>query len=205
MPGTKRRAADDAASGLSLERAVALSDGVFSIAATLLIIDVRLPHPGVPFSWSMLVEIGPRLLGYVISFLVIGQMWVAHHRKLRLVERLDIRALWLNLLFLMFIAFLPFPTAVLSEHADRDAVVFYALTIASAALMLLALWLYIGRHGDWFAADDWAARFAHERTRTVALFGVFLLSAPIAFVDVTAAMLSWILVAPVAVWLGYRG
>lgn len=187
------------------ERLAALSDGLFSIAATLLIIDVRLPPGEAPFQWSALADIAPKLLGYVISFLVIGQLWVAHHGKLHLVARLDTRGLWLNLLFLMFVAFIPFPTAILSEHANRDAVVLYALTIVAASTLLAVLWLHIGRQQAWLApGGEVLERYRHERLRSLALPVVFLLSIPLAFFDPAWAMYSWLLLVPVAWWLARR-
>ncbi|KAA0218020.1 MAG: DUF1211 domain-containing protein [Lautropia sp.] len=187
------------------DRAAALSDGLFSIAATLLVIDVRLPPGEETFHWTMLGQIAPRILGYLISFVVIGQLWIAHHRKLRMVERIDARALWLNLLFLMLVAFIPFPTAVLSEHGNRDAVVFYAATIVAASSMLLLLWLHLGRHRDWLVqGPSLAAEFRREGRRTLLVPAVFLLSMPLAWLDPAWAMYSWLLLLPAALLLGRR-
>ncbi len=187
------------------DRAAALSDGLFSIAATLLVIDVRLPPGEETFHWTMLGQIAPRILGYLISFVVIGQLWIAHHRKLRMVERIDARALWLNLLFLMLVAFIPFPTAVLSEHGNRDAVVFYAATIVAASSMLMLLWLHLGRHRDWLVqGPSLAAEFRREGRRTLLVPAVFLLSMPLAWLDPAWAMYSWLLLLPAALLLGRR-
>lgn len=187
------------------DRAAALSDGLFSIAATLLVIDVRLPPGEETFHWTMLGQIAPRILGYLISFVVIGQLWIAHHRKLRMVERIDARALWLNLLFLMFVAFIPFPTAVLSEHGNRDAVVFYAATIVAASSMLMLLWLHLGRHRDWLVqGPSLAADVSREGRRTLLVPAVFLLSMPLAWLDPAWAMYSWLLLLPAALLLGRR-
>lgn len=187
------------------ERAAALSDGLFSIAATLLVIDVRLPPGEGAFHWAMLGQIAPRILGYLISFVVIGQLWIAHHRKLRVVERIDARGLWLNLLFLMFVAFIPFPTAVLSEHGNRDAVVLYALTIVAASSMLILLWAHLGRHREWLVQRDTLVEdLRRERLRTMVVPAVFLLSMPLAWHEPRWAMYSWIVLAPVAWVLGRR-
>ncbi len=187
------------------DRAAALSDGLFSIAATLLVIDVRLPPGEETFHWTMLGQIAPRILGYLISFVVIGQLWIAHHRKLRMVERIDARALWLNLLFLMLVAFIPFPTAVLSEHGNRDAVVFYAATIVAASSMLMLLWLHLGRHRDWLVqGPSLAADVSREGRRTLLVPAVFLLSMPLAWLDPAWAMYSWLLLLPAALLLGRR-
>ncbi len=185
------------------ERAAALSDGLFSIAATLLVIDVRLPSGEGAFHWAMLGQVAPRILGYLISFLVIGQLWIAHHRKLRLVERIDARGLWLNLLFLMFVAFIPFPTSVLSEHGNREAVLLYALTIVVASSMLMLLWMHLGRHREWLVQGPaLAADYRREWRRTLLVPTVFLLSMPLAWLDPAWAMYSWLLLVPAALVLG---
>ncbi len=186
------------------ERIIALSDGVFSVAATLLIMDVRLPASGSPFEWAAFTGIWPRVLGYAISFLVTGQFWIAYHRKMRFVERVDVRAVWLNLVFLMTVAFIPFSTSVLSEHGNRDAVVLYALTAIAASTMLLLLWLYIGRHSAWLHGGRATQEQQSERLRGLAPPLVFLVSIPIAFLDPDWAMYSWILLVPIVVLMARR-
>ncbi len=187
------------------ERAAALSDGVFAVAATLLVIDVRLPAGQGGFTFAMLGPIAPQILGYVISFLVTGQMWLAYHRKLQLVQRIDKRGLALNLLFLMCVAFIPFSTAVLSAHGTRDAVVLYALTIVAASAMLTLLWLHLRRHRDWLVAGPHAGvDHRREALRTLLVPAVFLLSIPLAWLDPDWAMASWLLLVPAALLVGRR-
>jgi uncharacterized membrane protein len=185
-----------------VERFAALSDGVFSIAATLLVLDVRLPAGVEGFHWAELGSVAPHLLGYVISFLVIARMWIAQHRALRHVARLDARALWLGLLFLMLVAFVPFPTSVLAEHGNRDAVVFYAATIVALSLLLAAFGTYVGRHPEWLpAADDETDDQRREGLRPWAVPAVFALSIPIAWFDPDWAMAFWILLVPIGLAL----
>jgi uncharacterized membrane protein len=186
------------------ERIVALSDGVFSVVATLLILDVRLPPGNSTFEWAAFTGIWPQVLGYVISFLVTGQFWIAYHRKMRFVEHLDLRAIWLNLAFLMVVAFIPFATSVLSEHGNRDAVVLYALTAIVASTMLSLLWLYISRHSKWLHGGRATEEHRQERLRGLAPPLVFLSSIPIAFLDPDWAMYSWILLVPLVMLAARR-
>ena len=133
-------------------RIEAFSDGVFAIAITLLIIEIGVPHledepPGTTLPQA-LVGLWPSYLGYVISFLQIGVIWANHHNRFRFIERSNHGLLFLNILFLMCVAFIPFPTALLAEYLERTASeretagVIYAGTLAVTAVFFTLLWLY---------------------------------------------------------------
>jgi hypothetical protein len=101
---------DDEAAGEGIGRILALSDGVFAIAITLLVIQIALPATaGAADLPSALLRLWPRYLAYALSFLVIARFWVSHHLAFRLITRYDSTLVWLNLVLLMFVAFLPFP------------------------------------------------------------------------------------------------
>ena len=132
-------------------RIEAFSDGVFAIAITLLVIEIGVPHLGdEPEGTSLLgalFEQWPSYLGYVISFLVIGTVWANHHNRFRFIVRSDHVLLFLNTLFLMCVAFIPFPTALLSEYLREPeqrntAVAVYSGTLAVTAVFFTVLWLY---------------------------------------------------------------
>ena len=133
-------------------RIEAFSDGVFAIAITLLIIEIGVPHldeepPGMTLAGA-LVGLWPSFLAYVISFLQIGVIWANHHNRFRFIERSDHGLLFLNILFLMCVAFIPFPTALLAEYLEgtpderQTAGVIYAGTLAVTAVFFTLLWLY---------------------------------------------------------------
>src|SRR2546422_11549998 len=103
-PGSGRRSA------MSTGRLETFADGVFAIAATLLILNVDAQVGGTRHLGSGLLHIWPSYLGYAVSFLTIGIMWVNHHTLIALVERTDRVFLLLHVGFLMCIAFVPFPT-----------------------------------------------------------------------------------------------
>jgi uncharacterized membrane protein len=130
-----RRHEDDEAAEEGIGRILALSDGVFAIATTLLILEIAVPattsDAGLP---KALLGLWPRYLAYVISFVVIARFWVAHRQAFRLIARDDAVLVYLNLLLLMFVAFLPFPTAVVGEHGGSPGV----LTAAFALVALIA-------------------------------------------------------------------
>ena len=131
-------------------RAEAFSDGVFAIAITLLILIVGVeetPHGDLA---QVLVDKWPSYLAYAISFLTIGIMWVNHHSMFRHFARVDRPLLLLNVLLLMLIAFVPFPTRVVAEFARSDAdrraaALLYGITMTTTALFFLAVWIYGSR------------------------------------------------------------
>jgi uncharacterized membrane protein len=124
------------------------SDGVFAIAVTLLILDVRLSGHGSVA--HQLTHAWPSYAAYAISFLTLGIIWVNHHTVFRQVGRVDRTFLFVNVVFLMVIAFSPFPTRVLAEHMreqSKAAAFAYGLTFTCMAICYGALWFYaaIGR------------------------------------------------------------
>ena len=183
-----------------LERLVFFSDAVFAIAITLLALEIRLPVDAANLSnqqlFKSLVSIWPKYLSFLISFLVIGNFWIAHHRRYRYIQRYDTRLMLLNLLVLMSIAFIPFSTSVLSENGNRTATIFYALSIFTTGLLSAALWLYA----------SWKNRLLkvtfnpeHARRTLLSILTipvVFLLSIGLAFVNPDLAKYFWILTAP---------
>ncbi|MEZ4869502.1 MAG: TMEM175 family protein [Caldilineaceae bacterium] len=138
---TEKHAAD-----LGLERLVFFSDAVIAIAITLLALEIRLPATAGELDNAALLHnllvIFPSYLGYIISFWVIGSFWLSHHRRFRLIVRYDRNLLLLNMLLLMCIAFIPFPTSVLSEYGNRTATIFYALTMTVTGLVSWTIGFY---------------------------------------------------------------
>jgi uncharacterized membrane protein len=134
---------------LALERLVFFSDAVFAIAITILVLDIRLPAGADSASsrelFLSLAGLWHEYLAFFISFWLIGLCWISHHRKFLYIRRVDNQLLILNLLMLMMIAFIPFPTAVMSENVSFTATGFYALTMILACLSGLILWWHAAR------------------------------------------------------------
>jgi len=172
-------------------RVEAFSDGVFAVAVTLLIFNVQVPHIADGELASALLALWPAYASYVVSFLTIGIMWVNHHELFRLITRVDRALLFINLLLLMVVAFLPFPTAVLGEYirggpSSRTAAVLYSGTLELIGLAFGALWIYAARHRDLLIADlDPAYARATVPTFTVGSIAYLL---AIAFAFVSAAI-----------------
>jgi uncharacterized membrane protein len=131
---------------------------------------------------------------YVLSFLVIGAFWAAHHRSFRYITSYDGLLIALNTLLLMCVAFVPFPTAVLAEYGDmRIAVVLYASVLAATAFFLLLIWSYAcrGRRLVSPQIDPKVVRTHSIRAGGTVL--LFLLSIPVAGVSIPLAELCWLL------------
>lgn len=143
--------AEPSTSPVGRGRLEAFSDGVFSIVITLLVLDLHLPEGDVDSAgylvWKILA-LWPQYFGYVLSFLIVGIFWVAHHFIFHHIRRVDRPLLWMNILFLMALAFLPFPTTLISRHwAWAPSVWAYGGTLCAANLLLNAMWRYATRGG----------------------------------------------------------
>ena len=136
---------------METNRAEAFSDGVFAIAITLLILAVGIEQALAEGDLGkQLLDLWPAYIAYAVSFLTIGIMWVNHHTLFRQFARVDRPLLLLNLLLLMLIAFVPFPTRVVAEHAksadDRQAAaLLYGTTMTITAILFFSVWFYGSR------------------------------------------------------------
>lgn len=186
---------------LGLERLVFFSDAVFAIAITLLALEIRLPalgeNPTNDQLFQALLALWPKYLSYAISFLVIGSFWLGHHRRFRLILRYDTRLLLLNILLLMGVAFIPFPTAVIGEYGNRTATIFYALVMTIAGLLNAAVWLYASHRNRLIEPSFTPQKRQRETMRVFILPVLFLLSIGLAFINDDLAKFSWLLIAVV--------
>lgn len=124
------------------------SDGVFAIAATLLIIDVSVDAPGAELG-AALRHSWPQYVAYGVSFLMIGIWWVNHHSFMSVIDRVDRTLLFGSIAFLGCVAFIPFPTRLVAEHFRDDGVraaaLTYGLTMTVAAMAASFFWFYAAR------------------------------------------------------------
>ena len=131
---------------MSTNRLETFADGVFAIAATLLVLEIQLPVGDVGHG---LRELWPSYFAYGLSFLSIGIMWVNHHVVLTFIREADRAFLFINLFLLMSIAFVPFPTEVFAEHLQkggaREAALAYGLTFIVIAMFFQLFWQYAYR------------------------------------------------------------
>jgi uncharacterized membrane protein len=149
--GADRESRPDSALGVERDpgRIVAFSDGVFAISVTLLVLEIRPPQDTRRLLHG-LIALWPSYLGYVITFLLIGQIWANHHVMFDHIHSVDRVVLFLNTLLLMDIAFLPFAASILAKafrdgHDQRTAVVFYGVAFNVAAILFNVIWQYARR------------------------------------------------------------
>jgi len=127
-------------------RLEAFSDGVFAIAATLLVLEFSVHGAPGPRLGHALVDLWPSYLAYATSFLTIGVIWINHHYCVQTMARADRTIMFLNLLLLLTVAFLPFPTKLVAQYlqqsGERDAVYAYDLTFVLMAIVYNVWWRY---------------------------------------------------------------
>jgi len=156
----------------SPERVTALSDGVFAIVITILVLEIKVPaHLPTSSLREAFHELRPTLVAWIISFLITGMYWVAHRDIFARVRAVNRDLVWLNLLFLLTTALIPFAASVLGEYPDaRIAIQLYGVVVTLTSLLRLALYAYVIRHPDLMVTQA-----PRHRTRQ----GFFLAALPI--------------------------
>jgi uncharacterized membrane protein len=185
----------EGAQDLETGRIEAFSDGVFAIAITLLVIELKPPDDKQHSLWYGLVHDWPQFAAYVTSFFIIGIMWANHHSMFRTIVRADRVLLFLNLLLLLWTTLLPFPTRLVAEnlqgggHDAEVAAAGYSGNLTLAAIAFSLIWMYAVRRGRLLAAPIGDAR---AEWRSIGRFsvGTFLYAATIgiSFISAGAAL-----------------
>jgi uncharacterized membrane protein len=181
-------------------RTLTFTDGLFAIAMTLLVVDLAVPTLSDAGSVHELADKlnddSAKFISFFISFAVIGRYWLAHHTYFSALARIDRGLIALNLLYLAFIAFLPFPTALLGEYFENPlSIVIYAVNVALVSGMEVVLFNHAHTHGllERKLPRD-VYRYGVAMSLSPVLF--FLLSIPVAFISTTLAACMWFLGLP---------
>jgi uncharacterized membrane protein len=185
---------------MTINRLEAFSDGVLAIAITLLVLEIGVPEAGEGGLWHGLTEQWPSFATFAVSFFGIGVIWVNHHGVLDHLKRANRTVLFLNLLLLFSVAFIPFPTALLAEHLDAgvDEEVAAAVYMGAMSLMAFsfsALWIYITTHRQELGVDLGDEEIRRRTRLFIAGAPVYLASIGIAFVSPEAVLVINALVA----------
>ena len=176
---------------IEFSRIVAFSDGVFSIAITLLVLNLLI-DPGLSHKdlgkeiWAQ----RENLLAYGISFAVIGRFWLVHHRFFGEVTAFDGRLIGLNMLYLGFIVLIPFSSSVLGDFSGTTAVVVYAVNLS--IVVLIGLWMTADAYRAGLTSTD-ATTQREGMVRASYIAAVFLISIPVAFFAPVLAQLMWLI------------
>lgn len=144
--------------GQRIQRIEAIGDGVFAIALTLLILDIKVPVSEVIKSEGALINaflgLTPRFISYFLSFMTLGIYWSAHSTQFHYISKSDRHLTWINLFFLLFVSLIPFTTAFLSEHITfKFAIAVYWLNIFLLGVMLAINWHYANKH-DFISLEE---------------------------------------------------
>jgi uncharacterized membrane protein len=179
---------------MTTSRIEAFSDGVFAIAITLLVLEIHVPEDPEEGLGQALLHMWPAYASYVVSFFVIGIIWVNHHAVFDHLKRADRPLLFLNLLLLMFVALLPWPTNLMATYMreggsdEQVAAVVYSGTMAAMGAAFGALWSYASRNRR-LLADSLSPEEVRRLTRRfVAGTPVYMLSILVALVSAPACL-----------------
>lgn len=180
--------------GRDLSRILALSDGIFAFAMTLLVLGLALPAGFAPSRvGNVLRNLQAAFLAYLLSFFVIFLYWVAHHQIFQYIVRYDRTLINLNVVFLLFIAVMPFVTNLLSAASSQLlAVLVYSLTQIAAGTALAVLWQYAARNRrlvDPSMPSSWI-RYVSLRSALSPVY--FLAALPVAFWSPAYGEYSWL-------------
>lgn len=181
-----------------LDRTIALSDGIFAFALTLLVLSISVPDiPSGSSSselWTALKGRDQEMISYLVSFAVIGSFWVRHHKFCGTLKAVDGPFLVINLIYLATIAFVPYPTQILGDFQNSAAFAFYATAIALSILVSAVLAEYARRAGL-VAVKESDAELTAKRVDGYSVIGGFLISIPLVLLtgELWLGYLCWII------------
>jgi uncharacterized membrane protein len=180
---------------IGYERLVMFTDGIFAIAITLLALEIRVPDiENKALLGQAIINLLPEIFVFALCFVMVGIFWLAHYSMFRHIERSDSRFMWLCLVYLMLIAFLPVPSATLARYGSEFAgVVFFAVTLLLVGIVELMIWKYASYNRRLMRQGVSDLQIQATTWRTAYVITVFGGSILIAFVSPLLAMLSWLL------------
>ena len=185
---------------MNTSRIETFADGVFAIAATLLILNVDAQiSEDVHDLGTELLHIWPSYLAYAVSFVTIGIMWINHHTVMSQIDRTDRRFLVATVGLLLCIAFVPFPTRLVAEHirgdGARDAALAYGFTMVATAIMFSITWFYASRGKRLLRADADPAIVTGISRSYLPGPGIYLAATLIAFASPTTSVVLFMAIA----------
>jgi uncharacterized membrane protein len=162
----------------NVNRLEALTDGVFSIAITLLVLTIRIPEPGEIVSQRELIKyilsLDYELFSYCISFFVVGSLWISGNKRMKFLRKTDDLHLWLSLVSLLFITLIPLTTSLLSDYGDFEFVeLLFHGNILMLEIIALIEWEYLIRKTD-LVQEEVLGKLDIRNIRMKNLFSVFV-------------------------------
>lgn len=199
MDQSEGKVVKDVENLINESRVIGFSDAVFAFAATLLVLKIDLP----PLSSEQLssarlttelFNLWPSYFANIISFLIIAYYWLTHHAIFSLIKKMDNMIIWTNVIFLIFLSFLPFPVDLFGSYSNSDIIVaFYCFSLSLVGLILAGIWFYAlgkkltNQNLSGKEINYYSLRFLLAPT-------VFAVSIPISFIDPMLSKICWIFV-----------
>jgi uncharacterized membrane protein len=187
---------------LSLERLLFLTDGVFAITLTLLVLDLKLEPDRAGNLAQALVDLIPRLAAYFFAFATIANQWILHHRSFRLVQHANNRLVMYTFVYLLFVTLIPATTAIVGgAPTDPIAAASFSTNTLLLCLSAWAIWRYLGNANQLLASDA-----EHQLLQKIArvwryVTVGFAISIAAGFISVTIAYSIWHLWPLTARWI----
>lgn len=179
------------------DRLCAVADGVYAIALTLLVLDLKVPEvPGItdPQLTTDLLQQIPNFVAYVIGFLVVAFFWMNHHRIFQSVTMCDEWALLLNLAHLLFISLMPYVASLIGHYeGDRVATIVFSANVGLASLSLIVLGQYLLAKEEWRTGEGDGTWVKVPWWTVYTGPGLAMMSIVVSFVSINAALLLWLL------------
>jgi uncharacterized membrane protein len=190
---------DSEVSGMTTHRIEALTDGIFAVAMTLLVLNLKLPQGGGEGVEACLLDLitghSHVFLNYATSFLLAAVFWIIHHQQSSVIKRTDRTHIWLNILILMFVSLIPFSTSLVSDYRnDWMASVFFGMNMFILGSLFYLNWDYATRNRKLVALNLDPRRIAVGKKRSAVTPIVSLLAVALALVDVRLSTLAYILI-----------
>jgi uncharacterized membrane protein len=191
--------------GLEFERMAFFTDAVFAIAMTLLIVSIDVPNlvfdrDSARHMLDQLADLGPQFFSFFLAFLLLGRYWLAHHGFVASLKSIDRTLMGVNMVYLAFIAFLPFPTALVGEYETNPmAVVLFAVCLGIISTLEWVFLTIAVRRGH-TRSEISPQLYRYDSIQSLTPVALFAISIPIAFWRPTVALLSWLLAIPIGIW-----
>jgi len=176
------------------------SDGVIAIAITLLVLEINVPHTKQGDLLDALAKQWPSYVAFILSFVTIGIMWVSHHSMFERIGFVDRKLLFINLLLLMGIAFLPFPTELVATYVREGgsnshiAAAVYSLTLVAIGIAFSSMWWHLVKRPWLLAAGVPTDRTRVAFKRSLVGPGLYLLTVGLAFISAPACFVAYALI-----------
>ncbi len=185
--------------GMTTYRIEALTDGIFAVAMTLLVLNLKLPQGGVEGVETDLIDLvtgqSHVFSNYAMSFLLAAVFWIIHHQQSHVIKRTDRNHIWLNVIILMFVSLIPFSTSLINDyHDDWMASIFFGMNMFILGSLFYLNWDYATRGHKLVAPNLDPRRIAVGKRRSAVTPIVSLLAMALALVDAPVSSFAYLLI-----------